>query len=98
LDEVHPFSDTAAVDVLVRESGCVLSADVESAGARNASRIWGFMSKFVLLDRFLKALGLVVNCPGQAVPRSLSCPDYFGTASKVIFFFLYLLYCLMDSF
>jgi hypothetical protein len=54
----------------------------------------GFMSKFVLL----KALGLVVNCPGQAVPRKMSCPEYFGTALKVIFFFTYLLYCFIDSF
>lgn len=83
MDEVHPFSDTNAVDVLVRESGWIFTGGVDAAGTKNASRIWNFVSKFLIIDRFLKTLGLSVDRPGLSVPRRVASMDYFGTASKV---------------
>ena len=64
----------------------MLSRDLEAVGPKNASRIWGFMSKFLLLDRFMKTMGLTDRYPGISVPRKISSMDYFGTASKVTIF------------
>lgn len=86
MDEVHPFSDTTGVDVLLRESERMLSRDLEAVGPKNASRIWGFMSKFLLLDQFMKTMGLADCYPGTPVPRKICSMDYFGTASKVTVF------------
>jgi hypothetical protein len=83
LDEVHPFSDTARVEVLLREANDVLSLHVDALGRKDASRIWGFMSKFAMLDRFSKTLGVEQHYPGIQMPRNLCSPEYLGTGSKV---------------
>jgi hypothetical protein len=41
------------------------------------------MSKFAMLDRFSKTLGVAKLHPGISVPRKPLSLDYFGTASKV---------------
>ena len=86
LDEVHPFSDTTLVDTVLRESEWMLSEKSNEVGPKNASRIWGFMSKFVMLDRFGKALGLGEVHPGVFIPRENFEKGYFGTATKVLLF------------
>ena len=86
LDEIHPFSDTTGVVVVLRDSERILTSEFDTVGPRNAARIWGFISKFVMLDRFMKTLGLAVNYPGISVPRIVRSQDYFGTALKVIIF------------
>jgi hypothetical protein len=83
LDEVRPFSDTIGVDVVLRDSEMILSSELEAVGPKNASRIWSFISKFVILDRFLKALGLAEIYPGPSSPRQICSPERLGTASKV---------------
>jgi hypothetical protein len=83
LDEVHPFSDTNAVDVILREANHILSPNVHAVGRKNASRIWGFMSKFAMLDRFSKTLGVAKLHPGISVPRKTHPKVYFGTGSRV---------------
>jgi len=88
LDEVHPFSDTSGVDVLLRESEYMLSLDMDAVGPKNASRIWGFMSKFVMLDRFSKTLGVANVYPGVRVPKRMCSLSYIGTASKVSIIFM----------
>lgn len=55
-------------------------------GAKYAGRIWGFISKFVMLDRFSKTLGASNIYPGRLITRRICPPDYFGTASKVSIF------------
>jgi len=65
----------------------MLSPELEAVGPKNASRIWGFLSKFVILDRFLKTLGLAKLYPGLAVPREKCSVEHLGTASKVDIFF-----------
>jgi len=52
-------------------------------GRRDASRIWGFMSKFAMLDRFSKTLGADNHYPGIRVPRKSCSREYLGTSSKV---------------
>jgi hypothetical protein len=81
LDEVHPFSDTDRVDVVLREANNILRMD--SVGAKDASRIWGFVSKFAMLDRFCKALGLAEECTLKPKPKKCDTLEYFGTGSKV---------------
>jgi hypothetical protein len=65
----------------------MLSPELEAVGPKNASRIWGFLSKFVILDRFLKTLGLGKLYPGLSVPREKRSLEHLGTASKVEVFF-----------
>lgn len=86
MDEVHPFSDTIGVEVLLRQSENMLSEDIEAVGPKNALRIWGFMSKFVALDRFIAALGLADLHPGTSVCRKTCAPEYIGTALRVTVF------------
>lgn len=83
MDEVHPFSDTSGVDVLLREAEMILSPKWELVGSKNAGRIWGFISKFVMLDRFAKTLGAADMYPGIVVPRKMCSNDYLGTGLKV---------------
>jgi hypothetical protein len=83
LDEVHPFSDTIGVDVVLREAANMLSPHFEAVGPKNAARIWGFMSKFVMLDRFSATLGAAKIYPGLPVPKQMCSNDYLGSAAKV---------------
>jgi hypothetical protein len=83
LDEVHPFSDTDSVDLVLRESEHILSPHLDAVGRRNAARIWGFMSKFAMLDRFIKTLGVEKLHPGIPVPRNVCSTEYLGTGLKV---------------
>lgn len=62
----------------------MLSPNLDEVGTKNAARIWGFMSKFVVLDRFAKTLGVRDVYPGPSVPRKKICSfEYIGTGSKV---------------
>jgi hypothetical protein len=79
LDEGYPFSDTVSVDVVLREAEQILSTHL----CGHASRIWGFMSKFVMLDRFCKTLGVAKQYPGKTVVKKMCSNDYLGTGSKV---------------
>ena len=81
LDDIHPFSDTSSVDVVLRECERILLPDHEMA-PKTASRIWGFISKFVILDRFVKTLGLGHE-RAMKVPRRMSSFANLGTALKV---------------
>ena len=66
----------------------MLSSTLDVVGPKNAARIWGFISKFVMFDRFIKALGIAEDHPGVLVPRKLCTDDYLGNASKVNIFLL----------
>jgi hypothetical protein len=87
LDEVHPFSDTTGIDVVLREAELLMSDDMLEVGPKNANRIWGFLSKFVMLDRFGKTLGAAELYPADPITRMTCYSDYFGTASKGVSFF-----------
>ena len=91
---MHPFSDTTAVDAILRHAETILSPSLDAVGQRHASRIWGFMSSFVMLDRFSKTLGVADVYPGLHVPRKTCSIDYLGTglkASNFLQIFLHLL-------
>ena len=90
LDDVHPFSDSHRVDVLLREADCILSSNTDTVGRKAASRIWGFMSKFSMLDRFSKTLSVAERYPGIRRCRDLCSSDCIGTVSKVSTFYLIL--------
>jgi hypothetical protein len=83
LDEVHPFSDSTAVDILLREAKNMLSPYLNAVSPKNARRIWGFMSNFVMLDRFSSALGAKKIYPGRHVPKKMCSNGYLGSAAKV---------------
>lgn len=88
LDDVHPFSDTNGVDHLLQEAEEILSPKLilspkSLVGPKSAARIWGFISKFVMLDRFMKALGIAEDHPGILVPRIFCEDEYLGTGLKV---------------
>lgn len=83
LDTVYPFSDTTGVDVILRDAEKILSSHLDAVGRNSSSRIWGFLSKFVMLDRFSKTLGAADIYPGLRVPRKICSTDYLGTGAKV---------------
>lgn len=83
LDQVHPFSDTTGVVTVLQEAERMLSPNLNAVGPKNAHRIWAFMSKFVMLDRFAKALGVAEAFQGSLVTRSACSLEYLGTGAKV---------------
>lgn len=83
LDEAHPFNENSAVDQVLQEAEGLLSSPVDAVGVRHASQIWGFISKFVMVDRFGAVLGAAQVHPGLPVPRRLCLPEYLGTGAKV---------------
>lgn len=84
LDIVHPFSDTTGVSVVLREAeAIILSSDLQAVGKNNASRIWGLLSKYVMLDRFGKALGVADIHPNIPVPKIIVSNNDLGHATKV---------------
>jgi len=83
LDEVHPFCDTTGVHDILREAHLILSPNAATVSRRSASRIWGFMSKFAMLDRFGKTLGVAKMHPGKPVARTPQWLEYFGTGARV---------------
>jgi hypothetical protein len=83
LDQVHPFSDTNAVAVVLSDAEKILSSHSKFVGKNNAARIWGFLSKFVMLDRFGKALGVADVHPGLPVDKNISSNSDLGAAVKV---------------
>jgi len=71
------------VGTVLQEAEKMLSENLEDVGKKHASRIWGYMSKFVMLDRFSKTLGAMDAYAGPLVPKKLRSKNYFGTAAKV---------------
>jgi hypothetical protein len=69
----------------MREAQMMMSNEMHEVGPKNASRIWGFLSKFVMLDRFGKTFGVAEICPGAPIAREICKADYLGTALKVSF-------------
>lgn len=67
------------MDAMVRDADRML---VDEIGPKNAARIWGFISKFVMLDRFFKTLRTDFH-PGVIVPKKICTKDYVGTGAKV---------------
>jgi hypothetical protein len=61
----------------------MLSANLDNVGRKYAARIWGYLSKFVMLDRFCKTLGAAGVYPSPPMPKKTCSLDYLGTASKV---------------
>jgi hypothetical protein len=59
------------------------SSSLDKVGRKHAGRIWGFISKFVMLDRFGKTLGAAEVYPGLIFPKTMRSDDFYGTASKV---------------
>jgi hypothetical protein len=64
LDEAHPFSDCPAAEVLTHDTEKMFSDNSDALGRKHAGRIWSFMSKFVVLDRFCKTLGFLAIIQG----------------------------------
>lgn len=81
----------------MRDAEIILSSNFDKVGPKNAGRIWGFISKFVMLDRFIKDLGVAQIHPGVPVPRKLCTLDYLGNASKASILLTILLPKLRDS-
>ena len=66
----------------------MLSHNLDAVGLKPASRIWGFISKFVMLDRFMKTLLGMDFHPVYVVLRKSCTEDYIGTGAKVSIPFL----------
>lgn len=75
------------MDIVLREAENIFSPNSDVVGPKIASRIWGFVSKFVMLDRFAKTLFGKDFHPASPIPRMLYKEDYFGTAAKVNLYF-----------
>lgn len=83
LDDVHPFSYTEGVDKVIRDAEKILSPDSASVSSKNASRIWAFMSKFVMLDRFVITFGVAEVYGGKSVPKQTLTREDVAGASQV---------------
>lgn len=81
---------------VVRDAERIFSTN--SIGPKNAARIWGFISKFVMLDRFAKTLFGKDFHPGIHVPRKFCSEDYLGTGSKVSIYFFSFRYSFLRQF
>lgn len=81
LDEGYPFSDTTSIDIILRESKQMISAEMKIVGGKNASRIWGFLSKFIMVDRFGKTLGLADIQPNVVLERKVCGAKYLNTSA-----------------
>jgi hypothetical protein len=71
------------VDSVIKDADLLLSPNMDLVGPKNASRIWGFISKFVMLDRFTKTLLGTDFHPGFVIPRKICREDFLGTGAKV---------------
>ena len=69
LDEIHLFSDKVGVDVVLQDSERILWSEMDAVGPKHATQIWGFISKFIMLDWFIKTLGLAEAYPGIPMAR-----------------------------
>ena len=66
----------------------MLSPNLDTVGPKPASRIWGFISKFIMLDHFMKTLLGTDFYPVYVIPRKSCTEDYIGTGAKVSIPFL----------
>src|SRR5271156_1663156 len=64
LEKHHPFSDTPAVDIILKNAKLILNSPSDVAYAR---RIWGLMSNYVLFDRLCATFGVATVSPCQPV-------------------------------
>jgi hypothetical protein len=83
LDDVRPFSYTEAVENLMRDAEMMFLPESSSVGPKNASRIWAFLSKFVMLDRFAASFGLAEPHRGIPLTRQTLFRHEFGAGIKV---------------
>ena len=86
LDEVYLFNDTGAVAIILEEAEIMLGPHLEAVSPKHAGQIWGFISKFVMLDCFSQVLGAVEVHPGLPVLRKICTLHYLGTGVKVTCF------------
>ena len=82
MDKVYPFSDTTGVDIVLRDTEILFSRNSDKVGPKNATQTWGFISKFVMVNRFIKALGVASIYPGLPMPRKLCTPNHLGNGLK----------------
>lgn len=68
---------------LLNDTEVIFREDVSTLGRNRASRVWGFISKFVMLDRFAKALGAAEIFTGSHCPRTESPLKDIGRAADV---------------
>jgi hypothetical protein len=71
------------VGVIYKEMDEFFAPDGDLIGYSRAGRLWNFVSKFVMLDRFAKALELTKVFPAPLFPKKTLSSDYLGTGSKV---------------
>ena len=71
------------LNIVLRDARIILSSHLETVSHNNAGLIWGFLSMFVMLDHFSKALGVADFHPGVVVPRKTYGKDYLGTSAGV---------------
>jgi hypothetical protein len=60
----------------------MLSPYMVEVGPKNAARIWGLVSKFVMVDRLARTLFGADFHPGLPVPRRQCEEHHLGTATK----------------
>ena len=83
---IHLFYDTVGVDVILWDSERILWSELDAVGPKHAVQIWSFISKFVMLDWFVKTLGLAEAYPGIPMAKKTHPLEYLGTATKVTIF------------
>lgn len=88
MDNVCPFADTIGMQTVLHNAERMLSPGMEIVGRKNASRIWGFISKFVMVDRFARTKFGSEFLPAVPVPRNFCSEESLGTAKKVSVYFL----------
>lgn len=83
LDKHHPFHNTPAAEIIVKNAGLMLAPGTDAITAGYAFAVWSLVSNFILLDRVCATFGAANVAPSQPVPRTHSGQMDIGTAAPV---------------
>ena len=84
LDNHHPFDNTPAVELILRNAGLMLTPGTPQIGWGHANTVWPLMSNFITLDCLSATFGAATAASGQPVTRR-HCKETIaiGTAAEV---------------
>jgi hypothetical protein len=70
LDKHHPFNNTPAVKLILKNAGLMLAPGTLQIGWGYANTIWALMSNFIALDHLCATFGAATVAPSLPVARS----------------------------
>ena len=78
LDNHHPFDNTPAVELTLRNTKLMLAPGTLQIGWGHANAVWALMSNSIALDHLSATFGAATAAPGQPVTRR-HCKETIAT-------------------